>query len=146
LQSVDRPSPTMSRSGLGPVSRAITGSSRGLTLPFQLRPTVIPAPPEGVVRRGFASTVANGPSTVRIPRKPKTVWAHFRFATQPSSRLPISVAWYRPNGKLIGSVAKSNRPEIVSSLGTSAGIPNGIWVAVLRAGSKVVTRLAVRIG
>jgi hypothetical protein len=60
--------------------------------------------------------------------------------------LPISVAWYRPNGKLIGSVRKSNRPEIVSSLGAPAGIPNGMWFAVLRAGSKVVTRLAVSIG
>jgi hypothetical protein len=125
---------------------SVTGSSHGLSLPFQLRPTVIPAPRAGVVRRAFASAAANGPGTARLPRAATEAWAHFRFATQPSVRLHLLVAWHDPNGRLVGSIAKSNRPEIVSFVKLPSGLPSGRWIAELRAGKTVVSRLTVRIG
>jgi hypothetical protein len=125
---------------------SVTGSSQAARLPFALRPVVIPAPVEGVVRRAFASTLRTGPPTARLPRRSRQAWAHFRFATQPSTKLPVTVTWYRPSGAKLGFVKKSNRPEIVSFLRTGAGLPSGAWVAELRAGKKIVTRLRVRVG
>jgi uncharacterized repeat protein (TIGR02543 family) len=125
---------------------SITGKSSASTLPFQLRPTVIPAPSEGVVRQAFASALQTGPPTALLPRKSTQAWAHFRFATQPVARLPLTVTWYYPNGKKLGTVKKSNRPEITSFLKLGSGLPSGSWVAELRAGQRIVTRLSVRIG
>jgi hypothetical protein len=123
-----------------------TGSSRGLSLPFQLRPTVIPAPRAGVVRHAFASATEDGPGTARLPRASTEAWAHFRFATQPSSHLRLRVTWYLPNGRRLGSAAKSNRPEITSWVRSSSVLPGGRWHAELRAGNTIVSRLTVRIG
>jgi uncharacterized repeat protein (TIGR02543 family) len=125
---------------------SIIGASGASGLPFQLRPIVVPAPAEGVVRISFTSGVETGPATVRLPKGSTQAWAHFRFATQPSSRLPVTVRWYRPNGRLLGAVKKSNRPEVVSFMRLGTGLPGGAWVAELRAGGKVVRRLTVRIG
>lgn len=125
---------------------SVRGSSGTSSLPFQLRPIVVPAPLEGVVRQAFASTVEDGPPTVRLPRGATQAWAQFRLATQPSTRLRLTVAWYWPNGRLLGTVEKANRPGISSVLRLSSGLPRGRWVAELRAGAKVVKRLTVRIG
>jgi hypothetical protein len=122
------------------------GTSRGFSLPFQLRPIVIPAPAEGVVRQAYASAVETGPPTGRLPRGVTEAWVHFRLATQPASTLPITVAWYRPSGKLMGTKAKADRPEIVSGISWTKPIPHGSWTAELRAGLKVVKRATVRIG
>jgi hypothetical protein len=125
---------------------SLTGSSGTSPLPFQLRPVVIPAPREGVVRQTFASTIENGPATTRLPVRATAAWAHFRFATQPARGLRIRVYWYRPGGGLLGSVAKANRPEITSFLRSGSALPRGAWVAELRAGPKVIKRLTVRVG
>jgi hypothetical protein len=130
----------------GGFATSITGASGQASLPYQLRPIVVPAPPEGVVRRTFTSAVEDGPATARLPKGSVQAWAHFRMATQPSTRLPVSVTWYWPNGKRLGSVEKSNRPEIVSFLRLGSGLASGAWTAELRAGRKVVKRLTVRIG
>jgi hypothetical protein len=125
---------------------AVTGSSGGFKLPFQLRTVVVPAPPEGVTRQAFATSVKNGPPTARLPRRAKQAYAYFRFATQPAARKRVTVTWYQPNGARLGTVKKANRPEIVSNIGWNRPLPPGAWIAELRAGGKIVNRLSVRIG
>jgi hypothetical protein len=130
----------------GGFATSITGASGTSSLPYQLRPIVVPAPSEGVVRRTFTSAVQDGPATARLPKGAVQAWAHFRFATQPSTRLPVTVTWYYPSGKKLGFVKKSNRPEIVSFLKLGSGLSSGDWTAELRAGTKIVKKLTVRIG
>lgn len=125
---------------------SVTGTSGAFPLPFQLRPIVVSAPLEGVVRQAFASSVEDGPATVRLPMRSTEAWAHFRLATQPAKRLRLTVAWYWPNGKLLGTTPKANRPEISSFLKLGSGLPSGSWFAELRAGRTVVKRLTVRVG
>jgi len=57
------------------------------------------------------------------------------------------VRWYWPNGKLLGTIKKSNRPTIFSFIREPPAdpLPKGNWVAELRAGSKIVQRLLVRV-
>ena len=59
----------------------------------------------------------------------------------------VTVRWYWPNGKLLGSIKKSNRPTIVSFIRVPAAdsLPKGNWTAELRAGSKIVQRLLIRV-
>ncbi len=125
---------------------SVVGKSGASSLPFQLRPIVVPAPLEGVIRQGFVTAIEDGPATVRLPRGTTEAWAHFRLATQPASNLPVTVAWYWPDGRPLGTVSKANRPEIVSFLRLGSGLPSGAWIAELRAGNRIVKRLTVRIG
>jgi uncharacterized repeat protein (TIGR02543 family) len=125
---------------------SVTGSSEGLRLPFQLRTVLLPAPPEGVVRRAFPSASRDGPPLLRLAGTRTEAWARFQLAAQPLSRAPVTVTWYRPNGSKLATVAKSNRPEVASVLQFTKGIPPGLWVAELRAGGRIAKRLAVRIG
>jgi hypothetical protein len=70
----------------------------------------------------------------------------FKLATQPSSKLPVTVAWYWPDGRLLGTAPKANRPDVVTGITLSTGIQSGLWTAELRAGDRIVKRIAVRIG
>jgi hypothetical protein len=130
----------------GAFALTVKGSSGGASLPFQLQPLLIPAPVEGVVRRAFPSAIENGPTTNRLPRGATIAWANFNLATQPSSRLPVSVTWYWPDGKRLGSIQKNNRPQITSYITLSKGLPPGRWTAELDAGAKKIKRLTIRIG
>jgi Divergent InlB B-repeat domain len=122
------------------------GSSRGLALPFQLRPVVVPAPVEGVARLAFVSASEDGRPAGRLPAAAREAWVRFKLATQPSSNLPVTVAWYWPDGRLLGTAAKANRPEVITGITQSTGIQSGLWTAELRAGGRIVKRVAVRIG
>ena len=50
----------------------------------------------------------------------KRIWAHFSYQTQPGAELPITIAWYAPNGRLVGSAHEPNRPEVGSLVGSTA--------------------------
>jgi uncharacterized repeat protein (TIGR02543 family) len=130
---------------------AFVASLRGVKaadgLPLVVRPLVVPAPREGVVRQAFASAVQGGPPTLRLPSGSHQAWANFQLQTQPSLKLPLTIRWYRPDGSFLNSMTPSNRPEMTSVInGGSAAIASGTWVAELRAGPLVVKRLSVRIG
>jgi uncharacterized repeat protein (TIGR02543 family) len=130
---------------------AFVASLRGTTarsgLPLVVRPLVVPAPREGVVRVAFASAAENGPASARLPSGLHEVWANFQLQTQPSLKLPLTVRWYKPGGALLGQVTKSNRPDVTSAIdGGDQALPKGTWVAELRAGNTVVKRLNVPIG
>lgn len=123
-----------------------TGTASGSRLPLELRTIVLPSPPEGVVRTALASGTPHGPAVHLFRRGTSKVWARFRFATQPLTKLEaLTVTWYWPNGRKIGTVEKANRPEVDSFLSFAPGLPRGRWLAVLAAGGRIVKRLAVRI-
>jgi hypothetical protein len=125
---------------------ALTGRSGKLRLPLQLQTIAIPSPREGVVRKAFVSAKQGGAAVQRLPRGATSAWANFRFESQPLVNGPLTVSWYWPDGRLLGSVRKSNRPVISSFLRLATGLPNGLWRAELRARGRVVQRLAVRVG
>jgi hypothetical protein len=58
----------------------------------------------------------------------------------------VSVRWYRPNGAVLGTVQKSNRPIVSSYMRLTGGIPSGVWRAELRAANKIVSVLSVPVG
>ena len=82
----------------------------------------------------------------RVPAGAKEAWANFRFETQPRLGQKLTVRWYWPDGRVLGEVSKSNRPEISSYLHLASALPSGRWVAELRTGNRVVHRLSVRVG
>jgi hypothetical protein len=125
---------------------ALTGRSGKLRLPLQLQTIAIPSPREGVVRKAYVSVKRGGAAVQRLPAGATAAWANFRFESQPLVSGPLSVSWYWPDGRLLGTVRKSNRPVVSSYLRLATGLPKGLWRAELRARGRVVQRLAVRVG
>jgi hypothetical protein len=80
-----------------------------------------------------------------LPPSLTQFWAHFVFAAQPRAGSKVTVTWYFPDGKQIGTVPKANRPEVTSFLRSNFPIPVGTWRAELRAGGRVVQVLGVRV-
>jgi hypothetical protein len=126
---------------------SLTGTSGKLKMPMQIQTITLAAPPEGVVRTSYPSTAMGSKPVKSVPASGRQAYANFVLQTQPVRSAQVTVRWYWPNGKLLGSIKKSNRPTIVSFIGEPAGstLPKGNWVAELRAGNKVVQRLLVRI-
>jgi hypothetical protein len=125
---------------------ALTGRSGKLRLPLQLQTIAIPSPRDGVVRKAFVSARQSGRAVQRLPKGATEAWANFRFETQPLATRTLTVSWYWPDGRLVGTVRKSNRPVISSYLRLGTGLPSGLWRAELRSRGRVVQRLAVRVG
>jgi hypothetical protein len=124
---------------------SLRGTSGGAKLPLQLQALVLDAPREGVVRQAFVTATEAGPKVLRLPSVPEA-WAHFRMAAQAVDDVPLSVRWYYPDGRVLGTAGKSNRPEITSFIRSATPLPSGAWVAELRAGDTIIQRLSVRIG
>jgi hypothetical protein len=124
---------------------SVTGRSGRVGVPLQMRTVVVKAPSEGVVRRTYASTSPGGPATATLPAGTKEAWAIFKFASQPTAE-PLTVTWFQPNGTVVGSKQKNNRPTIQTGIGNAAGIPSGTWRVELSAGGKLVKRFNIRIG
>jgi hypothetical protein len=126
---------------------SLTGTSGKLKMPLQIQTITLPAPPEGVVRKSYPSTSQGGRQVKAVPAKQGQAYANFRFESQPARNAKITIRWYWPNGKLLGTIKKSNRPTVFSFIGTPTGnsLPKGNWVAELRAGNKIVQRLLVRV-
>src|SRR5581483_11181210 len=118
-------------------------TTSGARVPLQLRTIVLPAPPQGVVRRVYVSGSRAGAPARALPAHASEAWANFVFAAQPTARQPIVVRWYRPDGTLLGTARKSNRPVVSSFIRSTGGIPHGVWRAELVVGRTVVQRLNV---
>ena len=129
----------------GGFSVLIAGRSGRIPVLVQLRSLILPAPAEGVVERAYASTNEKGAPVRSVAAGSKEAHATFVFAAQPRAPLKLTVSWYQPGGRLLGSVVKSNRPTIASFIRSKQRLPAGTWVAVLRAGKKVVKQLSVRV-
>jgi uncharacterized repeat protein (TIGR01451 family) len=124
---------------------SLTGSTSGARLPLQLRTVVLPSPPEGVVRRAYASRTSGGAPSSTLGGGSTEAWANFVFAVQPAAGRAISVRWYRPDGRLLGVAKKSNRPVITSFIRSRPALPKGAWRADLVVGQTVVQRLSIRV-
>jgi hypothetical protein len=125
---------------------SLIGSAGGRKVPLQVQTLTLPAPREGFVRSSYVTTRQGGRRLLRLPRQSREAWAYFVFHTQPRAGQPLSVSWYTPQGRLLGTVQKTNRPEIFSFVRSSAPLARGMWRAELRAGGRIVKRLRVRIG
>jgi Tol biopolymer transport system component len=111
-------------------------------------PVALAAPPEGVVRKAWASESKGGQPLLRFPPPTSKAWANFLFAALPARSRKITVSWtYGAKSELIGIVTLARRPLVASWVGTAQGEPlrAGRRDAVLRAGKTVVKRLRFRV-
>jgi hypothetical protein len=133
--------------GLLPGGFVVTlgGRSGSLVVPTQVKTVSLKAPREGVVARAFASTSEAGGPVAVIHASSDRAYVHFVFAAQPSGGGALSVAWYQPNGTLLGVAQKANSPDVTSAISSGSPLPKGTWRVDLRAGSTVVKSLALHV-
>ena len=124
----------------------LTGRVGSANLPQALRTVVLPPPPEGVVRRAYTARTAGGPASPHLLHGTKAAYATFVFASQPRRGEKLSVRWFSPAGKLVGSRSESNRPTVQTSVRSNAPIQRGRWRVELRAGRTVISTHTVDIG
>jgi Divergent InlB B-repeat domain len=124
---------------------SIGGHSGSLVVPTEVRTVTLPAPPHGVALTAFASSTAHGSPAPTIPAAAGRVFVHFVFGSQPDPDVPVSVAWYSPDGKLLGVAPKTNRRDVDSSITSGGQLPKGTWRADLRAGGAVVDTVTVQV-
>jgi uncharacterized repeat protein (TIGR02543 family) len=129
----------------GPFVIVLRGQSGTLHLPLQVRTLSLAGPKEGVVRSQHISASKTGPAVKRLPAGAAQAWAIFRLAAQPRTG-PIVARWYQPNGQLLGTSEKNNRPTIKTGIGSATTIPSGTWRVDLTAGNRLLRRLNVRVG
>jgi hypothetical protein len=130
------------------VLEVLPGTDAGTVAPQAIRLALAP-PREGVVRGAYASTSRGAAPLTRFPRGTSVVFAHFSFAALPRPGLPLSVAWYRPGGRLAGPRRrKAANALVVAFVGGRKGapLPRGAWQCVIQAGPIVVKRLRFRVG
>jgi hypothetical protein len=122
---------------------SISGHSGKAVVPPQLRTITLTPPPQGVVGRAFASSSAGGGAESTIPASSKSAFVHFVFQSLPSAGQKLTVAWYRPGGKLLGVATKSSAPTVTTSISSKAPLPAGNWRVDLRAGDTVVKSIPI---
>jgi uncharacterized repeat protein (TIGR02543 family) len=123
---------------------SVRGKAGSIPVPLQLRSIFVPSPPEGVVRKSYASTSGTGKPMSALPKGTKQAWAIFRFEAQPSAN-NLTATWSDPHGNVVGSVAKSNRPVIETGIGSGGAIPSGSWRVEIRAAGKLAKKMLVKI-
>jgi hypothetical protein len=128
----------------GPFVVSLRGRSQGSSVPLQVRTFNLRGPKEGVVRNAYVSASRTGVAVPHLPAGATQAWVTFRMSTRPQLR-PIVVRWYKPNGELLGTKEKTDRPNIKTGIGGVA-IPSGRWRCDLTAGGRVVSRRFVRVG
>jgi hypothetical protein len=125
---------------------SVSGRSGNVAFPPEVTAVTLLAPPEGVVSHAYASATSTGRPTATLARGSRQAFVQFDFQAQPASSLPVSVAWYAPNGRLLGVKDKPNRATVTTSIGSSGPLPSGTWRVDLRAGKTLVEQLAFGVG
>jgi hypothetical protein len=129
----------------GSFTVTLGGKSGNMTVPTQVQEITLIGPPSGVVGKAFASSSAAGGPASNIPATMKSAFVHFTFQSLPTGKQPITVAWYRPGGKLLGIANKSTAPTVESQITSKAPLPKGLWRIDLRAGSTVVKSVNINV-
>jgi hypothetical protein len=124
---------------------SIGGHNGKVAVPTEVRAITLAPPPQGVVSKAFASSSSGGGPQISIPAGRKSAFVHFVFQTMPTGKEPLSVAWYRPGGKLLGVATKSSVPVVTSSISSKAPLPAGTWRVDLRAGKTVVKTVTLAV-
>jgi hypothetical protein len=75
----------------------------------------------------------------------KEVFVRFEFQSQPHAGKALTVSWFQPNGKLLGTAAKSPGSAVASSIKSGSNLPAGAWHVDLRAGGTLVRRVTIQI-
>ena len=124
----------------------LVGTSGPVPLvPSEVRST-LPAPPEGIVRRSFASSVSNGPPALRLPGKRSQAHATFVFTVLPKAKKVVA-RWFLPNGSALAGVVKPNAKRVGAVVSVRNGtLPAGRYRCELRVKGKLVAVVRVRIG
>jgi hypothetical protein len=122
---------------------SIAGHSGKLVVPTQVHTITLAAPPQGVVSQAFATASPTGGPRASVPAGAKAAFVHFLFQTMPTAKEPLSVAWYRPGGKLLGVATKPSAPVVTSSISSKAPLPAGTWRVDLRDGNTVVKSITL---
>ncbi|HEY4348565.1 MAG TPA: hypothetical protein VGM80_13335 [Gaiellaceae bacterium] len=123
----------------------ISGHSGSLVVPPQVKTLSLPAPAEGVVDRAFASAFANSHPAATLHASGRAAFVHFEFQSQPRSGKQLTVAWYRPNGQLLGVAPKARAADVTSSISSGENLPPGVWHVDLRVGSTLVKRIEIQV-
>src|SRR6185436_15559191 len=110
------------------------------------RTVVLAPPPEGVVRRAYTAASRNGREASRLRQGAKVAYSTFVYASQPRRGKPVSVRWFAPGGKPIGTTAKPNRPTVQTTIWSRAALPKGRYLVELLSGKSVVAVHTVAIG
>jgi hypothetical protein len=117
----------------------LTGRVGSVALPRTLRTVVLPPPPEGVVRRAFASVSSSGRAASSLRFGVRSAWATFVFASQPAPGRRLSVRWFGADGRVIGTRTKSNRPTVQTAIAAGgASLPKGRYRVELRSGNAAI--------
>jgi hypothetical protein len=126
--------------------RAVGTSGPVPLVPTEIRSTLA-APPEGIVRQSFASSVRNGPPALRLPGKRAQVFANFVFAVQPKAKRGIVARWFLPSGRALAGVPKANAKRVGSVISVRSGsLQAGRYRCELRVKGKLVAVVRVRVG
>ena len=57
----------------------------------------------------------------------------------------LTISWFEPNGKLLGSASKPSGPTVTSSIKSNAALPRGAWRVDLRSGGTLVKSVAINV-
>jgi hypothetical protein len=123
---------------------AISGKSGNLTVPPQVKTLSLPAPPGGVVGRAFASSSEHGAPSSKL-HSPKQAFVTFDFQAQPKAGHNLTISWFEPNGKLLGTASKPSGSTITSSIKSNSALPRGAWRVELRSGGTLVKSVAINV-
>jgi hypothetical protein len=108
---------------------------------------VLGRPPEGVVDHAWLTTTKNGPPAVRVPGPRRSLWAYFHLAARPRLGSKVVVQWFVPHHR--GPVVSKRSPNLTrvsSSIRSgSAPLAKGVYRCVLRANSRIVKQVVIRI-
>jgi hypothetical protein len=134
----------------------LPGGGRGITVlmrsaganwVWQVADYLAAPPARGLVSRAYVAAFRRGPAATRLSGRRDQMWAYFVFLVQPARSRAITVTWYAPGGRLVGTAGKARSQVIESSVvGRGGTFQRGVWRAVLRVGGRTVAQARVRVG
>jgi hypothetical protein len=114
------------------------GTAATTTFPLTLK-----APPEGIVRRAYMSASSDGPPATSLAVGTKILYATFRFIFPPRGEL--SIGWTRDGEPIQHPAGKLTDRTVQGTASSIAPLPRGRYVAILRAGGRIVARASIRL-
>jgi hypothetical protein len=122
----------------------VYGTSGSEKLTAAERQVTVPAPPEGIIDKAWATTSRGGPPMKRINGPRTIMWAHFHFLVPPKSGR-IKAYWYSPSFKYLGVVNRKYRQSFDTFVRVPTGLEAGNWWVFMRSGNRVAIRVALRL-
>ena len=107
----------------------------------------IAAPPQGILRRAFVSSLPNGPAATVFPRTTRQLYCTFEMAVLPAKgRANVLSTTWRVPGRTLGRVSKPRTRRVSGVVARSGRLfPAGRYTCTLRSGRIVVGSIGARI-